>query len=156
MGSCFTALGLYEYRSYPRSTGWNRQSGGLGDVDRRVDVPIQNGPASSAFPYADMEGLGAILDAALRADLGGRLEPPDAVEGPAELRGLVLQHRDERRPSGVVDGLGQACTGESLDRQVLHGNRLVLANDPCGELVVELAPCVGDLRVSAGGPASAR
>jgi hypothetical protein len=50
------------------------------------------------------------------------------MEGAAELRGLVFEHSDERGPSGVVDGLGQACAGEALHRQILNRDRLVLAD----------------------------
>jgi hypothetical protein len=37
-----------------------------------------------------------------------------------------------------------------LHRQVLDGNRLVLADDPRRKLMVERAACVGDPRVYAG------
>ena len=45
MGSCFTALRQGKPWSYLRSAGCHRQPGGPGDVDRRVDVPVQPGPA---------------------------------------------------------------------------------------------------------------
>jgi Aldo/keto reductase family len=63
-GSCFAALRRDRPRSYLRSTGCHRQSGGPGDVDRRVDVPVQPRPAGRALPGADVQRLGTVLGAA--------------------------------------------------------------------------------------------
>jgi hypothetical protein len=49
-----------------------------------------------------------------------------------------------------VHGLGQACAGESFDRQVCHRDGLAFADQFDGELVVKLAPCIGHPCVSAG------
>ncbi|MFD0432038.1 transposase [Streptomyces zhihengii] len=49
-----------------------------------------------------------------------------------------------------MNGLHEARTGEALDRQVFHCDGLVLADQPCGELVVELAPGIGCPCVGAG------
>ncbi|MFF4828067.1 transposase family protein [Streptomyces sp. NPDC001312] len=38
-----------------------------------------------------------------------------------------------------MDALGQSGARQAAHRQVLHRDRLVLADQPCGELVVELA-----------------
>jgi hypothetical protein len=45
VGSCFTALRQGGPWSYLRSTGCHRQPGGLGDVDRRVDLAGSLGAA---------------------------------------------------------------------------------------------------------------
>jgi hypothetical protein len=50
--------------SFLRSTGCYRQSGGLGDIDRRVDVPVQDRPARPARPAVQIRtwrGLGPSL-----------------------------------------------------------------------------------------------
>jgi len=47
---------------------------------------------------------------------------------------LVFQHRRERRPSGVVHGLGQPGPAEPGHAQVLHVHRLVFADDAGGFL----------------------
>jgi hypothetical protein len=49
-----------------------------------------------------------------------------------------------------VDGLGHPGAGESLHRQVLDGDRLAVAYQRRGELVVELAPRVSYPGVGAG------
>lgn len=54
VGSCFAALGQGKPWSYLRSAGCHRQSGGLGDIDRRVDVPVQPCPALLALPGTDV------------------------------------------------------------------------------------------------------
>jgi hypothetical protein len=117
-----------ESRSYLRSTGRYRRSGGLGDVDRRVDVPIEGGSARLTRPPSDAERLRAVLDAAGRAHLRGRLEAADPYEGAPVPGGLVLQHAHARRPARVVHGLRRTGAGESRHRQVLDGNRSVLAD----------------------------
>jgi hypothetical protein len=53
-GSCFTA----RYRSYLRS---HRRSSGLRDTDRRVHIPVEDGPTRATHPLADAEGLAAVL-----------------------------------------------------------------------------------------------
>ena len=50
-------------------------------------------------------------------------------------------------PSGVMDGLGQPGPGQAVDRQVLDGERLVVADQGRGELVVKVSPRVGRYRV---------
>src|SRR5215831_2380232 len=70
--------------------------------------------------------------------------------------GLVLQHGHEPGPPGVVDGLGQAGAPERLDRQVFHGDRLVVADQRRGQLVVEVPPGVGCPGVRAGEPRTAQ
>src|SRR5215831_11513530 len=70
--------------------------------------------------------------------------------------GLVLQHGHESGPPGVVDGLGQAGAPERLDRQVFHGDRLVVADQRRGQLVVEVPPGVGCSGVRAGEPRTAQ
>jgi hypothetical protein len=49
-----------------------------------------------------------------------------------------------------MHGLGQPGLGESVDREVLHIHRLVLADDLRGQLMVELTPLVPDLTVKSG------
>ena len=57
--------------------------------------------------------------------------------------GLVLQHGHEPGPAGVVDGLGQAGPGETLHCEVLDGDRLVVADQRRGQLVVKVPPGIG-------------
>lgn len=76
MGSCFIARGRNTFRSYLRSAGCHRQSGGLLDVHCGVDVPVMGRTARSAHPVPDIEGFGAVFHPAGRAHPTGRLEPP--------------------------------------------------------------------------------
>ena len=69
---------------------------------------------------------------------------PIFAELPAVQLRLVLQHRHERRPAGVVHRLRQPRPREALHRKVLHRHRLVFADDLRGELVVEVPARVGD------------
>ena len=62
---------------------------------------------------------------------------------------LVLQHGDERGPSRVVHGLGQAGPCEAGHREVFHIHRSVVADDLCGRLVVPVPAPVGHLGVLA-------
>lgn len=60
------------------------------------------------------------------------------------LRSLVLQHGRERRPTSVENRLRQTRTRQPRHRRVLHRDRLVLADQPSGELMVEVPACVGN------------
>ncbi len=148
MGSCFTALCQGRPWSYLRSTGCHRQPGGPRDVNRRIHIPVQRYPASLALPDADMQRLRSVLHPADRAHLAGGLEPANPVKLSAVQPGLVLQHRHEAGPSGVMNGLGLAGAGESSHCQVFHRDHLVLADQGSGQLVVEISPGIGDPRMS--------
>jgi hypothetical protein len=63
------------------------------------------------------------------------------------LRRLLLKQPDEHRPAGIVDALGQPRPGQTYYSEVFHGDRLVLADQPQGELVVMVGPLVADLAV---------
>jgi hypothetical protein len=105
VGSCFAALCQGKPWSYLRSAGCHRQSGGLRDVDRRVDVPVRPRPALVALPGADVQRLGAVLDpedtfwAATLAALGQRLGVPDPK---VETRSTCVDSRRQWRHSRNV------------------------------------------------------
>ena len=63
------------------------------------------------------------------------------------LGGLVLKQADEAGPAGIVDAFGQPRPGQTDDSEVFDGDRLVLADQPQGELVVMVGPLVADLAV---------
>ena len=149
-GSCFSALRRDGSRSYLRSTGCHRQSGGLFDVLRGVVVPVVPVPRTRARPGPDVQGFGPVLvpQAEHTWEVGSN-RPTGRTCRPYR-RALYSSMRDERRPAGVVHGLGQPGAGESFHRQVLHGDRLVFADQLGGELVVELAARIGHLRVRPG------
>ena len=142
-GSCFTALRQGEPWSYLRSTGCHRQSGGPGDVDRRIHVPVQPRHTHLTLPDTDTERLEAIIGTAGRAHLRGGLEPAYPVYLAAVQPTLILQHAHESRPPGIVNGLSQPGASEPRHCQVLHGDRLVVADQCRGEPVVEIAPRIG-------------
>lgn len=104
VASCFTAL-----RRDLRGVSRLRPSGGDDtasfepEIASRVAVAVVHRAALAARPLPDMEGLGSVPEAADRADLRRREGPVDPGEGTAVAGGFVLQHADERRPSGVVD-----------------------------------------------------
>src|SRR5881409_620150 len=63
--------------------------------------------ARGTGPLPHVQGLGPVLDTALRADWAGRLEPADLHQGPPVPDRLVFQHVHELRPARVVHGFGQ-------------------------------------------------
>lgn len=149
MASCFTARCRNMFRSYPRSTGCHRQSGGL-DVLRGVVVPVVDRPACTAGPLPHVQGLGPVLDPAGGAHLTRGLEPSDHDKRPAITCRLVFEHGHERGPARVMHALAQPGTRQRLDRQILHHDRLILTDQRGGELVVELAACVSHFGLGAG------
>jgi beta-glucosidase len=60
------------------------------------------------------------------------------------LRGLGFQQAEKGSPPSVVDALGQPRSGQSRHGEVLNGDRLVLADQPQGQLVMVIGPLVAD------------
>jgi hypothetical protein len=60
------------------------------------------------------------------------------------LGGLGLQQPDKHRPPSVVDALGQPCSSQSGHGQILDGDRLVLTDQPQGELVMMVGALIAD------------
>src|SRR5918994_3724072 len=79
-----------------------------------------------------------------RAGPGGRCPAADLDDLTVVLGGLGLQQAEKRRPPGVVDALGQPRPGQSRHSEVLDGDRLVLTDQPQGELVMMVGPPVAD------------
>jgi len=50
---------------------------------------------------------------------------------------LVREDRDERRPAGVLDLLGQHTAGQALDVEIFNGVGVVRLDDRLGRFVVE-------------------
>src|SRR5712691_6215867 len=61
---------------------------------------------------------------------------------PASFCRFVGQFADERRPSGIVDGLRQHPAGQSLDVQVFHRNHAIGVDQGAGRFAVEVRPLV--------------
>jgi hypothetical protein len=66
----------------------------------------------------------------------------------AVLDSLFLKQADEQRPPGVVDAPAQPRPGQPRHSEVFDGDRLVLADQPQGELVVVVGPPVADLAMA--------
>jgi hypothetical protein len=62
--------------------------------------------------------------------------------------GLLLEQPDNHRPAGVVDAFRQPRPGQPRHGEIFHGDRLVLAEQPQGELVVLVGPPVADPAMS--------
>src|SRR5262245_40017154 len=62
---------------------------------------------------------------------------------------FVRELGDERRPSGVINGLGQHSTGQPLDVQVLYNDQSKENNQCPGNFVREIRPLVAHVSVSA-------
>jgi hypothetical protein len=60
---------------------------------------------------------------------------------------LVSDHRQEHRPSRVVNGLRQHPGGKSLYVQILDGNQPVFVNQFPRELVLEIRPLIAHMNV---------
>src|SRR5215831_13872541 len=62
---------------------------------------------------------------------------------------FVRELGDERRPSGVINGLGEHSTGQSLDVQVLYNDESKENNQCPGNFVREIRPLVAHMGMSA-------
>src|SRR5215213_1600358 len=100
---------------------------------RQVQARILNGLGPSRYPH--------------RAGLGGWCPAADLDDLTPVLGGLGLQQPDKHGPPSVVDALGQPRPGQPRHGEVLDGDRLVLADQPQGELVVMVGSPVADLAV---------
>ena len=104
-------------------------------------------PQAGHFHWPDAKRLGAVLDSARRAHLGGGLEPADPGERPSVVRCLLLQQPQELSPPRVVHGPGQPGAREPGYGQVLGVDRLVVADQPKSRLVRVIEPGLADLAV---------
>lgn len=102
--------------------------------------------ASRAIVPAIREGLRHPLPA--QARLAGTARVNLHQHSPGAFS-LVREHRNEHRPSGIVNGLRQHPTGESLDIQVLDRDQAVLVDQPARQLVLEIRPLVAHVDVGA-------
>src|SRR4029450_10687446 len=93
-------------------------------------------PARQAGPGADAQRLGAVAVATRRAGLGGWGPAADLDDLTPVPGGLGLQQPDKHGPPGVGYALGQPWPGQRRHGEVLDGDRLVLADQPQGELVM--------------------
>lgn len=136
-------------RSHTVSTGGRRQPGGQ-DVARRVHVAVVHG-AALARPLADVQRQFLADRAAGPARLAAGEPAVDHDEFAPVPGALVLQHRAQVRPGRVGDGARELAVPQQVaDGQVLDHDRLVLTDEPSGELVEEVPPPVGDPCVDAG------
>lgn len=71
----------------------------------------------------------------------------DVNESPTGACSLVSDHRQEHRPSRVVNGLRQHPGGKSLCVQILDGNQPVFVNQFPRELVLEIRPLIAHMNV---------
>jgi hypothetical protein len=90
--------------------------------------------------------------AARRAPLRRREPPIHLNDGPSVQLRLIGEHGRELAPTRVVDGFGEVGPAEPGHVQGLHAHRLVLTDQPGGELVVEVPPGIGRLHMQAGDP----
>src|SRR5512132_3514449 len=101
-------------------------------------------PIRQAGPGADAQRLGAVAVPTRRAGLGGWCPAADLDDLTAVLGGLGLQQPDKHGPPSVVDALGQPRPGQPRHGEILDGDRLVLADQPQGELVMMVGALVAD------------
>src|SRR5699024_6021715 len=149
--SCFDRDSARKRASDVPSTGVFSLRASRGDHDVRggVVVPIQHRPAVLALPLPDRQRILAADDSADGASSGGGRESVLAHHCPATFAGLLLDQPDQDPPAGVVDRPGQARARETRDRERLQTDRLILTNQPGGELVVVVQPRRRDLLVDA-------
>jgi len=94
-------------------------------------------------------------ESTVRTDLAGRIPPIGGDKLTAIPGRLVFQHEPKFRPGRVGDRTGQlAVPNHAGHIQVLDHDRLVLTNEPSGELVQEISTTVGDPCVDARDPKS--
>src|SRR6266498_152113 len=60
---------------------------------------------------------------------------------------FVRKCREESRPSGIVDGLGEHAAGQAFDVQVFYGNEAIGIDQRAGHFVVEVGPLITDMCV---------
>lgn len=140
-------------RSYISSTGRHRQPGGQ-NVPRRVHVTVMSSTTRTR-PGANVQRHRVTHGAAVRAQFRGG-EPAIYHDQPAAVPlGLVLQHGAEFTPRRVADSSCECMVLEHVSNgEVLDHDRLVLTNEPSGDLVQVIASPVGDTRTNLRDPAT--
>lgn len=111
-----------------------------------VYVPVEDGAAMRTRVYANRQGFQNVA-ATARADLR-RAAGIHLHELSTSIRGFVLDHGDEPRPTGIADALGDVAAGEPFDVQVLDRDQAKPLYDPGRLLVVEVAALVRRVFVS--------
>lgn len=133
------------------STGCDRKSGGQ-DGASRVHVPVVVVPAPGTPPPTHVQRQAVDPRSAGRAGLARRKPPIDGDHIASVPLRLVLQHGPELRPTRVGDRSRQGPVPQHPGHvEVLDHDRLVLTNEPSGDLVEVVAPSVGDPGDSAAG-----
>jgi len=122
------------------------------DVLRSVLVAVVVRPADGTRPVADGQILrDGILMAAAGARLARRVEGVHLQDGRTAPCSLVSEHSKERRPARVRNGTRKMVVPQHIpDLQVLDGDHLVFADQPCCELLQEVLADVSDMLVNAG------
>jgi hypothetical protein len=72
----------------------------------------------------------------------------DVHQLPTSFCRFVGQWSDERRPSGIVDGLGEHAAGQPLDVHILDSDHAIGVDQGVGDLVLKVRSLVLDLGVS--------
>lgn len=141
-------------RSYIRSTGSYRQSGGQ-DVPCSVHISVMR-RAAPARPGPDVQRDLRRQGSACGTHPAAGEPAVDDDEVTPVPGALVLQHGAQFRPRSVGDGARERAVLQHIaDGQVLDHDRLVLADESSGELVEKVVPAIGDPCMDPGHLASA-
>src|SRR5674476_1433797 len=100
--------------------------------------------ASRAIVPTIREGLRHALPAQASLACAPRV---NLYNSPTGTCSLVDEHRNEHRPSGIVNRLRQHSTGESLHVQILNGDHAVIVDQLARQLVLEVSPLVAHVDV---------
>ena len=116
-----------------------------------VDIPVMPDTTLWADPFTHIKGKVFHDMLAFMAGFTGGIPTIDLGEGSSVPLGFVFQLADKLTPSDITNGLGQAVVFDHvLDRQTLHADHLVFANDACAEFVLVVSPSVLDTSVNTG------
>ena len=112
-------------------------------------VPVVGRAAPCTGPLLIFRGLGPSLGPHAEQYLPCRIPAVDLTRVRPYRPALYSSIPTNCRPPGVVDRLGESGLSKG-HHAGLHAHRLVLADQPCGELMVEVTAGVGHPRVEAG------
>lgn len=113
---------------------------------RSRNIPVEIGAAIAAVSALaqefgfDRPAFGAGLRSAARIDLDERA---------TSLHSFIVEHRDQLRPSGVVNVLGEHAARQSFDVEVFNGNTPEPTHESSGNLMQVIASPVRETGVIA-------
>lgn len=138
------------FRSYIRSTGGHRQSGGQ-SVPRCVHVAVVESLTSRTRPFPNTQRQLTHNLSAVPAAFSAREPAVNLHQRSTISLALVGQLTHHLSPTCITDGTRElAVTDQVLHAQVFDHDRLIFTDEAGRQLVQEVFATIGDLRLDAG------